>query len=475
VRLGLRAQLLVAITVVAVGAIASVGVIAILVARQAFVLDWLNRAATWAETAGHMVELAVDPTHPLDDAVNRGRLPAISAALGRATEASELALYDERGRALAPAAPRALATDATGVAAALAGAPPHAQGLDEATLVAYAPVRAGAAVGALRISFPVAENLDAVLARARLSVLLLGAADALLLVLVGAWILRGVVVRPVLALEGAARRVAAGDLEARVGVRGPGELGRLADAFDQMTASLAVGRESLIRSEKLAGIGRLAAGVAHEIGNPLAAILGYSEMLLAPTPLDPATQRDLLERVRGETERIHKIIRELLEYARPSDEGVERVDVGRVIAGALSLVRAQARGRHAAIATRVPDDLPAASGQAGRLTQVLVNLLLNAVDAAGDGRVTVDARRDGARVVIGVEDDGPGVAPEHRARVFEPFFTTKEVGAGTGLGLSVSLAIVESWGGGIRLCEPGADRGARFEVYLSVANATSET
>ena len=482
-RLGLRAQLLLALVIVTVGAIASVGVIAILVTRQGLVLDRAGRAGSLAEAAGRVVELSLDPAHPLGDGTNRAILPRVVFSLQRALEADELVVYDGHDgtrQVLYPAAaPPGLATDETGLAAALAGAPPHAEERpgQAGALVAYVPISAGAARGALRLSFAIESNVDALLARARLSVFLLGAADALLLLLVGAWMLRGVVVRPVLALEGAARRVAAGDLEARVAVRGPGELGLLADAFDRMTASLKSGRESLIRSEKLAGIGRLAAGVAHEVGNPLAAILGYVEMLLSDSPerpIEPALRKDVLERVRAETERIHKTISELLEYARPADELIEPVDLARVVEGAVSLVRAQARGKKTAVVTRIPEGLPAVSAIAGRLTQVLLNLLLNAADATGgDGHVVVDARLDGDRVVVGITDDGPGVPLEIRPRLFEPFFTTKDVGKGTGLGLSVSLAIVERWGGSIRLAD--SERGARFEIYLSTPAAKSDT
>jgi two-component system NtrC family sensor kinase len=449
VPLGLRAQLLLALVIVTVGAIASVGVIAILVTRQGLILDRSGRASSQAETAGRVLELSLDPSHALGDASNRAIFPRVLFSLQRALEASELVVYDTGRQVIYPAGPAApLATDLTGLSAALAGAPPHAENTpgDTPLLVAYAPVTAGAARGALRLTFAVEANVDALLSRARISVFLLGAADALLLLFVGAWILRGVVVRPVQALEGAARRVAAGDLEARVAVRGPGEIGLLADAFDRMTVSLKTGRESLIRSEKLAGIGRLAAGVAHEVGNPLAAILGYVEMLLSDTqerPIEPAVRMDILERVRAETERIHKTISELLEYARPADELIEPVDLARVVEGAVSLVRAQARGQKTAIETRIPEGLPPVSAIPGRLTQVLLNLLLNAADATGDGHVVVDIR----------------------PRLFEPFFTTKDVGKGTGLGLSVSLAIVERWGGTIRLAD--SETGARFEIYLS--------
>jgi two-component system NtrC family sensor kinase len=483
VRLGLRAQLLVALVIVTVGAIVSVGVIAILVTRQGLVLDRAGRAAALAEAAGQVVELSLDPSQPLGGARNSSVLPRVAFSLQRAFDAAELVVYDDARRVRFPATrPTELASDLIGLGAAFAGAPPHAEERpgEVGALVAYVPIAAGSARGALRLSFAVEAQVDALLSRARLSVFLLGAADALLLLFVGAWILRGVVVRPVLALESAARRVAAGDLEAKVTVRGPGELGLLADAFDRMTASLETGRESLIRSEKLAGIGRLAAGVAHEVGNPLAAILGYVEMLLSDSPerpIAPELRHDVLGRVRAETERIHKTISELLEYARPADELIEPVVLARVIEGAVSLVRAQARGKKTVIVTRLPDGLPAVSAIPGRLTQVFLNLLLNAADATGgEGRVVVDARVEAERVVVAVSDDGPGVPAAIRPRLFEPFFTTKDVGKGTGLGLSVSLAIVERWGGTVRLADSDKGAGARFEVYLlPAATAKSET
>jgi signal transduction histidine kinase len=477
VRLGLRAQLLLALLVVTVGAIVSVGAIAIWQTRLVLASHRNVRAVTLAETAAKILEVGLDQRRPVGDPANRQRLPALVEDVARATEAVELVVYDERGRVVAPeAGGAALPGDESGVRAALAGVVPRAEERAAAAgdprgalLVAYAPLRLGAARGGVRATFALDAGVDALLMRARDSVLALGAADAILLLVVGSWMLRGTVLRPVRALEEAARRVSAGDLEARVETRGPGELGALADAFDAMTASLRAGRESLIRSEKLAGVGRLAAGVAHEVGNPLAAILGYTEMLLSDTPerpIDAAMRKDVLERVRHETERIHRIIQELLEYARPGEEAVEAVDVARVVAAAVSLVRAQARGRGVTTEVALPAELPPVRASAGRLSQVLVNLLLNAADATGGaGRVRVEARAGGDAVVIAVADDGPGVPEEARARLFEPFFSTKETGKGTGLGLSISLAIVERWGGTIRLAP--SERGARFEVRLT--------
>jgi signal transduction histidine kinase len=385
-----------------------------------------------------------------------------------------VAFFDERGRLIAPAGAAALSSDGPGLASARAGAPPHAKVRgeeDDARVVAYAPIPGGA----LRATFAVDRAVEATLERSRLTLWLLGFLDGLILLVAASLILRNVVVRPVADLERAARRVAAGDLGARAEVRGPGELAALADAFDRMTESLRTGRESLIRSEKLAGIGRLAAGVAHEVGNPLAAVLGYVETLLTDTPdkpIDPALRRDILERVRGETQRIHRIVQELLEYsrARPhaGEPEPESVDVKKAVDAALSLARASTRLRGVDTRVELPEDLPPARATIGRLTQVLLNLVVNAADAMeGEGTLVLSGRRADGRVVVAVSDAGPGVPAEHRDKIFDPFFTTKPPGAGTGLGLSVSLAIAESFGGTLRLVDSQA--GASFEVELPAA------
>ena len=477
-RPGLRLQILLALLLVTLGGSVSVGFISIWRTRQALAEERYERAVLMARQAADLV------ARVLGDGDAASVLAGVAPGIRRAVGATELAFYDAAGRLIWPSGAATLAIDASGRAAANAGREPFVRriadagdGDAEGTRIAlYAPVTAGGrSLGVVRTIFAIDESVDETLARTRSTVVLLGAINGLVLLAAAAWILRSTVVRPVQELERAAGRVAAGDLSARVAekARGPGELGRLADAFDRMTASLQEGRESLIRSEKLAGVGRLAAGVAHEVGNPLAAILGYVETLLRDTPerpIEPELRQDILTRVRAETERIHKIIQELLDYSRPPREDIEPVELARVVEATLPLVKAQARFKELDVRVELPAELPRARASAGRLTQVLLNLLLNAGDATdGRGQVVIGARRAGARVVVSVSDDGPGVARELRGKIFDPFFTTKEVGHGTGLGLSVSQSIVEGFGGTLRLVDSPA--GACFEIELPTSAA----
>jgi signal transduction histidine kinase len=297
------------------------------------------------------------------------------------------------------------------------------------------------------------------------------------------------IVRPLDRITRVSEQLGGRSLELRAPEVGAAEVVRLASALNRMAADLRAEREALVQrlreleqrgeelkatqaqlvhGEKLASVGRLAAGVAHEIGNPLAAILGLVE-LLRGGGLAPEQSAEFLGRIQGETERIHRIIRDLLDFARrdadAEGEGAS-ADLAAVVAEAVALVRPQKLSRQVTIDVQLPDALPRVRGSGNRLTQVVVNLLLNALDALqGKGSVSIRAERDGERCVLFVEDDGPGLAPEIEGRLFEPFTTTKPVGQGTGLGLAVSLALVESMGGTIR-ASSRQPHGARFEVVL---------
>jgi signal transduction histidine kinase len=251
------------------------------------------------------------------------------------------------------------------------------------------------------------------------------------------------------------------------------EQGRLAAKVDELTRTnqaLAEARESLLRSEKLATVGRLAAGLAHEVGNPLGAVAGYVE--LARTRLPPAPHPDLVDalaRIEAAAGRIDRIVRDLLDFARPAPPLLAPVALAPAIDAALRLARVQRRFKNVQVELALPPDLSRVAADEGHLAQVLLNLLLNAGDAMrAEGRVRITADAEDGRVVLRVADDGPGIAPEDLPRIFDPFFTTKEPGEGTGLGLALSHRIVESFGGEI-LAGNAPGRGAVFTLRFRAA------
>ena len=321
------------------------------------------------------------------------------------------------------------------------------------------------------------------------------------------------VVQPIDRLSRAAERVAGGARRLDAPRGGARELAELGESLAQMTGRLRADEESLrnkiaeieryaadlkraqerlIRSERLASVGRLAAGLAHEIGNPIAAILGFQELLRAGG-LEPAEERDFLQRMQRETERIHRILRDLLDFARPAardaggaDQAEAAGSIPEAIRDVLALVAPQKVFRGIELVTEIAPGVPLVPLSHERLVQVLLNLLLNAADAAGGEapggeaaappgtRVVVRAARDeGAGARIEVEENGPGIAPEIRGALFEPFATTKEVGKGTGLGLAVCRGLVEAVGGTIAV-EDGSARGARFVLHLPADRAEGE-
>lgn len=310
------------------------------------------------------------------------------------------------------------------------------------------------------------------------------------------FVLTRVLVRPIEELSGAADKVARGARELEVPKRGAREIVELGQSVDAMTTRLledertlrakvdelvrttkhlTEAREQLARSERLASVGRLSAGLAHEIGNPLAAVLAMLDLVDDPdVPEDE--RRDFVRRMKKETERIHGILRDLLDFSRPeaplSEDGPKASDVRSVLADVAALAAPQKEFRDVSLETDVPDELPFVAMPGPRLTQVLLNLVLNAGQAVsaktgGPRTVVVRARSEAsARAVrIDVEDTGPGVPEGMRDTVFEPFVTTKDVGEGTGLGLAVCRGLVESAGGTITL-DTSYTAGARFTVTL---------
>ncbi|HEX9305910.1 MAG TPA: ATP-binding protein [Anaeromyxobacter sp.] len=259
------------------------------------------------------------------------------------------------------------------------------------------------------------------------------------------------------------------------------ERGRLAEKVTELeraNAALVHARESLLRAERLATLGRLASGVAHEVGNPLGAITGYAElardrlkaldaMRAQGQPESPRQEADdFLARIGDEALRIDRLVRDLLDLARPAEPAAGTTELAAPLEAALRLARVQPRFRSVAVEVALPPTLPRVVADERRLSQVFLNLLLNAADAMGGaGRVSVGAALDGGAVVVSVADSGPGIAASDLPRVFEPFFTTKAGGQGTGLGLAISQGIVESFGGELSAAN-GAAGGAVLTLRL---------
>jgi signal transduction histidine kinase len=237
---------------------------------------------------------------------------------------------------------------------------------------------------------------------------------------------------------------------------------RVAERTDALRAAQA----RVIHQEKMAAFGLLAAGIAHEVGNPLAALSSLVQILHRRNPDGYTAEKlDLADR---QLTRIQRTIRELVDFSRPASTVVGRVRLADAVGEALGIAKYYQRTKERAIAIDVPDDLPPVVFLRDHITQVVLNLVMNAVDATGKrGEIRVVGRAEGGWVELVVEDDGRGIEPSDRAKVFQPYFTTKP--RGTGLGLFVCRQIVEERGGRMEFdSEPG--RGTTFTVRLPAAH-----
>lgn len=314
-----------------------------------------------------------------------------------------------------------------------------------------------------------------------------GAAVLLCVVLVGLAARR--IMGPIKSLTGGARAIAAGDLATRIPPAGRDELGTLAETFNDMAASLARSQaeltsknrelsqandelrqmqEQLLRNERLAAIGQLAAGVSHEIDNPVGIILGLAELLLEETAVDDP-RRDDLRAIIEECRRCKRITGGLLGFARPVAAHRDRIDLVRLCCDTVESLRPQKLFRELEIALELPAQRIEVTGDPDHLRQVLVNLLLNAAQAlAGAGRLRVGLTCSAEQAELTVDDNGPGIPADEQERVFQPFVSTKGPGEGTGLGLALCRKLVEAHGGTIT-AEVSPLGGARLRVILPTA------
>lgn len=310
-----------------------------------------------------------------------------------------------------------------------------------------------------------------------------------LIIAAGLWyVIARRIMRPVVRLIDASRQVALGNMAPDIGPPAKGRIGLLQEAFVDMVQSLeeryrrrrAESENRLLISEKHASVGRLAAGVAHEINNPLTGVLTYAYMLLRRKDIDTGV-REYLEVIVKSTERVRKIVKELLDFSKETKLDREVTDLNHLVHSAIAMMENQALLKGVSLLFNAGEDLPELYVDRTQLQGVLLNMIINAIDATDPGeRVTISTTliRSGNEtgeegVQIAVEDTGCGIPSEHLNKLFDPFFTTKEVGHGTGLGLAVSLGVVQRHGGTIRV-ESDVGRGSTFYIWMPVGGRYEE-
>ncbi|MCP4205080.1 MAG: HAMP domain-containing protein [bacterium] len=357
-------------------------------------------------------------------------------------------------------------------------------------------------LGVLDVHLSLSETEEFLAASERQMLLGLFGTVAALCVLVGLLTWR-MVLQPVGRLTAAATRVAAGELSTHIPVHSGDEIGAMTEAWNTMiaklgraqivlerwsktleqkvqekTVELETAHQRLLRVEKMASLGKLAAVVAHEINNPLTGISTYARLLKRrhfapdradprPTPQDDETER-ILGLIEEEALRCSKIVRDLLLFSRSPAVSFTRQELEPLLQRCVMLLRHQVNAKRVELQLEVEEKLPSVTCDGSQIQQMIVALTLNAVEATpADGNVTLSARHDTStgEVVLEVRDTGRGIPAEHLDNIYEPFFTTKEEGSGVGLGLAVVYGIVERHHGTIEaVSEPG--RGTLFTIRL---------
>jgi two-component system NtrC family sensor kinase len=302
------------------------------------------------------------------------------------------------------------------------------------------------------------------------------------------------IINPLQKMVEATQKIAKGDLSHKLNVKSRDEIGALAVSFNKMTEELKVANKKLIewgktlekkvdertkeltemqahlvQSEKLASVGKLAAGIAHEINNPLGGVLIYSHLLLEETDKD-SSQYANLKKIVKETTRCKDIVKGLLEFARPRDPEMILTDINETVDRSLSIMERQALFQNINLRKNYSADLPKIIADSAQLQQVFMNIIINAAEAMdGDGTLIIRTllEEGGKSIQIEFTDTGHGIKEEDRKRLFEPFFSTKEVGKGTGLGLAISYSIIQKHEGEIRVSSQEG-KGSTFTVIIPV-------
>ncbi|MBD3404164.1 HAMP domain-containing protein [candidate division GN15 bacterium] len=375
-----------------------------------------------------------------------------------------------------------------------------------------APTQISREIGTIELGLSL-ESVNREMQRAQTIAILLTVLVVLATIVMLAFIINAIT-KPVTEMVTVTDQVSRGDLSQRLKINQHDEIGHLASTFNKMIESLKQSRDEieeynrnlehkiverthqleeaqaqLIQSEKMSAIGQLAAGVAHELNNPLGGILGYAQFTLeklqknVPEKTTSKEVESYLRYVRDievQARRCKAIVQNLLRFSRSSRaEDFEEVDINRAVEETITFVEHQLRLNKIDLKVNLADNLPTIRGNTGQLQQVFTNLLINAMHASEAGTaIEISSKFSpalgefGGTVELQFVDHGHGIAQENIKKVFEPFFTTKEVGKGTGLGLSVSYGIIRSHGGEINVSET-PDGGATFTIVLPLQKQAS--
>ena len=331
------------------------------------------------------------------------------------------------------------------------------------------------------------RRLERALGFATLAVIVIGVLLTVLLV--------RIIADPIHQLVEATRRIARGDLDVLLRLDSQDEIGELAKSFNQMTLKLQKSREELegtnlmleqkvqertreleeaqnqlVQAEKMSVVGQLVSGVAHELNNPLAGVLGYSQLLLRMNLTEEV--RRGLDKIESEAERCRRIVQNLLIFARKNKAQTRAIDLNALLESVLELKSYPLKLENIQIVRELEKSLPRVMADASQLQQAFMNIIHNAQQAMSGrpspGKLTVRTRRVEGGVKVEISDTGPGISPENLSRIFDPFFTTKEVGQGAGLGLSICYGIVQEHHGRI-WAESGRAEGSTIHVELPVS------
>jgi two-component system NtrC family sensor kinase len=355
-------------------------------------------------------------------------------------------------------------------------------------ITAYEPIEDifGKRVGMLYVGILEAQYAD--IRTRTLSIFFLLIIAGILVAIGLGYFLASKMLQPVQRLVQASNEVSHGNFSSDIGPISKSEIGVLQNTFADMLASLQerdrrIQTESelkLLQSEKQASIGRLAAGVAHEINNPLTGVLAFTHLLLKREDIAEDIRSDL-KTIAQQTERVRTIVKNLLDFTRQTELHFELQDINHIVRTAVLLMQNQALVQGVTLAFKPGKDIPRINLDVSQMQSVMLNMLLNALDATQrDDSITVttgidtsDTGTGKGGVEIHVKDTGSGIPPENLAQLFDPFFTTKDVGQGTGLGLAVSYGIVQHHGGTIRV-ESEVGKGSTFTVWLPISGETEE-